>query len=58
MVHGEVSLVLPASRELVFDLVHDHSKRLEWDSLLRAAWREDGRSEEEILASESRSKPI
>ena len=42
MVHGEVSEVLPAPREVVFDVLHDYSRRLEWDTLLRAAYLDDG----------------
>jgi hypothetical protein len=42
MPHGEVSAVIPAPCEDVFDLVHDYSRRLEWDTLLRAAYLDDG----------------
>lgn len=42
MPHGVVSEVLPASSAEVFDLLHDYSRRLEWDTLLRAAWLEGG----------------
>src|ERR1051326_4470898 len=42
MVHGEVSEVLPAPQEVVFDVLHDYSRRLEWDTLLRAAYLDDG----------------
>ena len=42
MAHGEVSEVLPAPREVVFDVLHDYSRRLEWDTLLRAAYLDDG----------------
>jgi hypothetical protein len=38
MPHGEVSEVIPAPCEAVFDLVHDYSRRLEWDTLLKAAY--------------------
>jgi len=40
--HGEVSDVIPAPSEAVFDLIHDYSRRLEWDTLLRAAYLADG----------------
>ena len=33
---------MPASCEEVFDLVHDYSRRLQWDTLLRAAFVEGG----------------
>ncbi len=33
---------MPASCEAVFDLVHDYARRLEWDTLLRAAHVENG----------------
>src|SRR5262245_11980335 len=33
---------MPASCEAVFDLVHDYARRLEWDTLLRAAFVEGG----------------
>lgn len=42
MAHGEVSEIIPAPSHTVFDLVHDYSRRLEWDTLLRAAYLSDG----------------
>lgn len=42
MAHGEVSEIIPASCEAVFDLVHDYGRRLEWDTLLQAAYLADG----------------
>ncbi|MCL4265838.1 MAG: SRPBCC family protein [Anaerolineae bacterium] len=42
MAHGEVSEIMPASCEAVFDLVHDYGRRLEWDTLLQAAYLDDG----------------
>src|SRR5262245_50945179 len=42
MAHGEVTEVIPASSHAVFDLIHDYSRRLEWDTLLRAAYLADG----------------
>jgi hypothetical protein len=42
MAHGEISEILPAPSEVVFDLLHDYERRLEWDTLLSAAYLEDG----------------
>lgn len=42
MRRGKVSEVIPATSAQVFDLVHDYSRRLEWDTLLRAAYLDDG----------------
>ncbi|HKA90038.1 MAG TPA: SRPBCC family protein [Haliangiales bacterium] len=42
MPHGEVSEVIPASSAAVFDLLHDYGRRLEWDTLLQAAYLDDG----------------
>jgi hypothetical protein len=42
MAHGEVSEIIPAPCHAVFDLVHDYSRRLEWDTLLRAAYLTNG----------------
>lgn len=42
MAHGEVSEVIGASSEAVFDLIHDYSRRLEWDTLLQAAYLDEG----------------
>jgi hypothetical protein len=41
MAHGEISGILPASCETVFDLFHDYDRRLEWDTLLQAAYLEN-----------------
>lgn len=38
MAHGEISELLPAPSTVVFDLLHDYQRRLEWDTLLRAAY--------------------
>ena len=38
MIRDAVSEELPASCETVFDLVHDYSQRLTWDTLLRDAF--------------------
>ena len=40
MPHGEISELLPAPSTVVFDLLHDYRRRLEWDTLLRAAYLE------------------
>jgi ribosome-associated toxin RatA of RatAB toxin-antitoxin module len=42
MAHGSVSAIIPAPSHAVFDLLHDYSRRLEWDTLLRAAYLTDG----------------
>ena len=42
MAHGEVTAIIPAPSLSVFDLIHDYSRRLEWDTLLRAAYLDDG----------------
>lgn len=42
MAHGCVSAVIPAPSAAVFDLLHDYDRRLEWDTLLSAAYLADG----------------
>src|SRR5688572_836820 len=42
MPHGEVSEIIPAPSQAVFDLIHDYARRLEWDTLLSAAYLTDG----------------
>ena len=42
MAHGEVSEIIPARSGEVFDLLHDYTRRLEWDTLLQAAYLDDG----------------
>jgi hypothetical protein len=42
MAHGSVSAIIPAPSHAVFDLLHDYDRRLEWDTLLRAAYLADG----------------
>jgi hypothetical protein len=42
MPHSEISELIPAPSSAVFDLLHDYTRRLEWDTLLRAAYLEDG----------------
>lgn len=39
---GEITETLPASCEAAFDLTHDYARRLEWDTLLSAAYLEEG----------------
>jgi len=45
MVHGTVSQEIPASCSEVFDLLHDYDRRVEWDSLLSAAYLADGHTQ-------------
>jgi hypothetical protein len=40
MAHGQISELMPAPSTVVFDVLHDYSRRLEWDTLLRAAYLE------------------
>ena len=47
MAHGKVAETIPAPAREVFDLVHDYSRRLEWDTLLSAAYLDDGYAEAE-----------
>ena len=42
MVRGKVTAILPAPSAAVFDLLHDYDRRLEWDTLLQAAYLADG----------------
>lgn len=42
MAHAEVSEIIPAPSTAVFDLLHDYTRRLEWDTLLQAAYLDDG----------------
>jgi hypothetical protein len=42
MAHGKVSEVIPATSSAVFDLLHDYTRRLQWDTLLQAAYLDDG----------------
>jgi hypothetical protein len=42
MAHGKVSAIIPAPSAAVFDLLHDYDRRLEWDTLLQAAYLTDG----------------
>jgi hypothetical protein len=42
MKHGRVSEELPAPADVVFELLHDYGRRLDWDTLLSACWLEGG----------------
>ena len=42
MAHSEISALIPAPSSTVFDLLHDYTRRLEWDTLLQAAYLDDG----------------
>ena len=44
MKHGRVSEERPAPAEVVFELLHDYGRRLDWDTLLSKCWLEDGAS--------------
>ncbi len=50
MPHGSVTDIIPASSDEVFRLLHDYSRRLEWDSLLQDAHLCDGFSEAQLHA--------
>ena len=40
MAHGQVSEIIPAPSHVAFDLIHNYTRRLEWDTLLQAAYLE------------------
>ncbi len=42
MPHGQASEIIPAPSSAVFDLLHDYARRLEWDTLLQAAYLDNG----------------
>jgi hypothetical protein len=42
MARGIVTEEMPASSAVVFDTIHDYGRRLEWDTLLQAAYVDDG----------------
>jgi hypothetical protein len=42
MAHGQVSEIIPAASHVAFDLIHDYARRLEWDTLLQAAYLDGG----------------
>jgi hypothetical protein len=46
-----VTVTIPAPSAEVFALVHDYDRRLEWDSLLRAAYLTDGWKKAELHAT-------
>ena len=41
-VRAEISEIMPAPSAVVFDVIHDYARRLEWDTLLSAAYIDDG----------------
>ena len=45
MHHGSVSETMPAGSREVFALLHDYARRLEWDTLLSAAYLADGHTQ-------------
>jgi len=45
MLHGSISVEMPAGSVVVFDLLHDYGKRLEWDTLLSDAYLTDGHTQ-------------
>ena len=51
MPHGSVSEIIPAPSAAVFDLLHDYGRRLEWDTLLSAAYLTDGFTQAELGAT-------
>jgi hypothetical protein len=51
MPHGEVSQIIDAPASAVFDLLHDYDRRLEWDTLLSAAYLTDGSWRAELGAT-------
>jgi hypothetical protein len=38
MAYGQISEIIPAASQVTFDLLHDYTRRLEWDTLLQAAY--------------------
>lgn len=51
MPHGSVSEIISAPASEVFDLLHDYDRRLEWDTLLSAAYLTDGCKHAELGAT-------
>jgi hypothetical protein len=45
MPRASVSEIMPASSDVVFDVIHDYARRLEWDTLLSEAYIDDGAKE-------------
>jgi hypothetical protein len=59
MPHGHVSDVIPAPADEVFQLLHNYDRRLEWDTLLQAAYLLDGCQQAGLGArSVCKGKPI
>ncbi|MCE9552019.1 MAG: SRPBCC family protein [Planctomycetes bacterium] len=50
MPHGTVRDVIPAPASDVFDLLHDYQRRLEWDTLLQAAYLTDDHTQADLGA--------
>jgi hypothetical protein len=50
MPHGTIREVIPAPSAVVFRLVHDYRRRLEWDTLLQKAYLTDGYREAQVGA--------
>ncbi len=44
-VRAEISEIMPVPSAVVFDVIHDYTRRLEWDTLLSAAYIDDGSAE-------------
>lgn len=51
MPHGSLTTTIPAASAEVFGLLHDYSRRLEWDSLLRAAYLTDSWTKAQLHAT-------
>ena len=51
MPHGCVRATIPATSAEVFRLLHDYDRRLEWDTLLQAAYLTDGWTESQLHAT-------
>jgi polyketide cyclase/dehydrase/lipid transport protein len=48
MPHGTVIEIIPASAADVFRMLHDYDRRLEWDTLLQAAYLVDGATKPQL----------
>jgi hypothetical protein len=51
MPQGSVSAIVPAASDEVFALLHDYERRLEWDTLLQAAYLTDDWTEAQLHAT-------
>ncbi|MFO1019725.1 MAG: SRPBCC family protein [Planctomycetales bacterium] len=51
MPHGVISHILPASAARVFEVLHDYTRRLEWDPLLQEATLTDGWQQAQLHAT-------